>query len=879
MSILAEVTSEIIEWSKDLMPWQRLILKRLLANENLSESDRSEIFKRAKIDHGFEKSDRIPPDIELEVGPELPSERSGLPIRLTAIKGLQGANALRSGQEMKFGEQLTVVYGENGSGKSGYARVLKKACSAKAVEEILPNVYSESDPEPASCMFHCDRDGTAETISWKDGEPTTEDLKRFAVFDSNCARVYVSSENQLQIAPAIFEVFEGLAGETDAIKQRFIQFSETLAPNPDTLAPLIDQTSIGDMLAELSHTSDPDEILQKAHWGKKDDEVLTDKQADLVKLRSQSPEQAKRELAAEKKRLELIRDHLKSVEDGISESRFNEIRAKVEEHRAYDQAATASAQLASGTSKLAGIGEPAWRELLLAASRYSDRAYPSEMFPYTGSDARCVLCQQPLETEAKQRLESFWAFLNSEASTKRATAKRELDRFVAALNGLPHSAPPELLAIEDALLPQHRSLLAGAKHYFENATKRSVAMTSAVNVGSFDQLPPLPISLLAGCTAAIDKVTQEIASLEKSDIGIRINAVENDVKELSARKRLRQNLSLVTNHLEALKQSFKASSIADGIWTNSISLKAGSLQTKYLTETYTQDVQNNIKALGVRSARTRLSGRSNRGKVLHRLRLDSSTSPVSPELVLSEGERTGVSLAFFFAELGAGAETPGIILDDPVTSLDHRIREKVVKRLIEEAKHRQVIIFTHDLVFYSQLLAEAKVEQVGILAQHIESFFSSVGLISDSQLWDALPVDERIPILQGFIDQAKEAVEKVEPEEYRSKAFIFYDHLRATWEVAVEELLFNKVVARYDKGIKTLRLTGVAVDTEGITSVYKGMTLASAITPAHSHAAAENQSTPTIDDMKDALTGLKTFIETQRKKRKIAVKERAHLQP
>ena len=192
MSILAEVTSEIIEWSKELMPWQRMILGHLLANGELTEPVKSEIFKRAKIDYGFEKSDQPLPDIDLEIDTSLLSESTQLPIRLTAINSLQGANALRSGQELKFGDQLTVVYGENSSGKSGYARVLKKACSAKAVEDILPNVYSESDSEPASCVFHCDRDGTTETINWKDGEPTTDDLKRFAVFDSNCARVYVS---------------------------------------------------------------------------------------------------------------------------------------------------------------------------------------------------------------------------------------------------------------------------------------------------------------------------------------------------------------------------------------------------------------------------------------------------------------------------------------------------------------------------------------------------------------------------------------------------------------------------------------------------------------------------------------------------------------
>ena len=36
---------------------------------------------------------------------------------------------------------LTVIYGDNASGKSGYARILKKVCRARAAEKpILPNV-------------------------------------------------------------------------------------------------------------------------------------------------------------------------------------------------------------------------------------------------------------------------------------------------------------------------------------------------------------------------------------------------------------------------------------------------------------------------------------------------------------------------------------------------------------------------------------------------------------------------------------------------------------------------------------------------------------------------------------------------------------------
>jgi wobble nucleotide-excising tRNase len=71
---------------------------------------------------------------------------------------------------------------------------------------------------------------------------------------------------------------------------------------------------------------------------------------------------------------------------------------------------------------------------------------------------------------------------------------------------------------------------------------------------------------------------------------------------------------------------------------------------------------------------------------------------------LSEGEKTCVALAAFLTELATAQHASALVFDDPVSSLDHRWRSSVAKRLVDEAKKRQVIVFTHDLVFVNDLL-------------------------------------------------------------------------------------------------------------------------------------------------------------------------------
>src|SRR3546814_7324195 len=64
-------------------------------------------------------------------------------IELLAMKNMRHVNAIAENQHLAFSAGgMTVIYGDNGSGKSGYSRVLKRACRARAqAEAIYPNAH------------------------------------------------------------------------------------------------------------------------------------------------------------------------------------------------------------------------------------------------------------------------------------------------------------------------------------------------------------------------------------------------------------------------------------------------------------------------------------------------------------------------------------------------------------------------------------------------------------------------------------------------------------------------------------------------------------------------------------------------------------------
>jgi wobble nucleotide-excising tRNase len=107
------------------------------------------------------------------------------------------------------------------------------------------------------------------------------------------------------------------------------------------------------------------------------------------------------------------------------------------------------------------------------------------------------------------------------------------------------------------------------------------------------------------------------------------------------------------------------------------------------------------------------------GVLYHKLILTRAPGVELPKVV-SEGEQRCLSIVAFFAELSTADDPSGIVFDDPVSSLDYKWREGVARRLVEQAKTRQVIVFTHDVVFL--LLLKQFSKELGV--EHLTNMFS-----------------------------------------------------------------------------------------------------------------------------------------------------------
>ena len=85
-----------------------------------------------------------------------------------------------------------------------------------------------------------------------------------------------------------------------------------------------------------------------------------------------------------------------------------------------------------------------------------------------------------------------------------------------------------------------------------------------------------------------------------------------------------------------------------------------------------------------------------------------STIAKVPSDILSEGEQRALALAGFLTEVALTDGSGPIVVDDPVSSLDRDRGRRVAERLADEATRRQVVVFTHDIIFFNELCLAAE---------------------------------------------------------------------------------------------------------------------------------------------------------------------------
>lgn len=854
--------SALLNWSKGRPLWQRDALRRIVLNGGLDLNDLDDLTELCKAECGGNRDSlRAVPLDETH----LPSQPDGgASIALGAIAKVEGVNNLAADQTLVFAQRgLSIIYGRNGSGKSGYTRVLKRACRARSSDEIVSNIYAPGLAQPPSAILAYTADNKhVAPVEWSDNGKPHAVLSSISVFDSDCAAVYLSQKNEVAFRPFGSDIPDKLVEACQLVRERVSDELAQLANNRNMVLETTSwrsDTKAGMWANQLTHESDLAEMRVLMVVAPSEQERLKVLRRDLAV--ADEKEAAERALLADNiDRLIVFLQHAESVS---SSSTISNVLGQAWESRVLREAANAAIAGITAGDWLPGVGGDAWRKLWESARQFSqESAYPGRPFPVVGDDVRCVLCHQLLSQSAKDRLLEFDDFVRRDIVRRADEADRQLGNALSEFEACDVSVKTVKSVLREVRI--HDGALARRVRRFLAAVRlrRSIGrrMLGKASQPSLPEYESLPLAELRTLAEEHRRRCRELRSVLCSE---ERRVLEAELNELVDRSELFKVSAILEAEVIRLRRIKLLQRCVDSTGTAAITRLGNEVADMVLTPALQAAFETEVKRLAADSLKVeliRVGGRL--GTPYYQVRLKAKAD-ARVKQVLSEGERTCVALVCFLTELSTAGHRSALVFDDPVTSLDHRWRNKVARRLVEEAGVRQVIVFTHDLVFANDLYDLAVRENVGKSLCHLSRGLGGAGVVGQGLPWQGQSLKSRLDELGKEARAAKVLQDSGQEEQYHISITSIYSRLRATWERAIEDVVFARVVLRYRDYVDTKHLRKVTVlNAEDCASFSECWKKVCDLVDAHDPSSARNASVPAAEEVLADIQQLKQWVES-----------------
>ena len=855
---------KIVGWAKDKPGWWQHSIRLSLKNGELSQVDLLEIYGIALHEY------QIAEDIELWKETVNPLDVTGYTaeleeIRLVSLSNVVNVGALAENQNLEFSSAgLTVIYGDNGAGKSSYAKILKHACLARGGQpEILGNAFEVSF-ESSSAELSILKSGEVYDKAWGLNVATDGDLKSIRVFDTESADHFVSNEGELGYKPSGIHLLEGLARSIQYVKSRVSE--ETMGLNGLVALPNFTNSEIGKLIGSLNHEIEIGQLEQYKPMDK-EIEFIPKLEKDIVELKQTAPEVIRKELSDKIKAIEPLTERLGIIIDGLGVSATNEIRGLLNE---YDSKAELADELRISLLSdlpINNVGGATWQVMWDAAEKFFVENKPEYSFPpNVGED--CPLCLQEISDLSGQRLIDFKDFLADQAAQEAREAKETWlgrKKLIEEIRLGLEAYSPIIGKIDEGIEGFSLALISLVD---DLDVRKNILLTNNIP----DVLQGINTEVVENLRTNLEGLRQQSLLIEDDEsLEENIRNKEETLNLLKDKKLFLANYEHIESNVLRYKELQKYSELTSACKSASVTKLTTEICKEEVIQPLVTAFTTELKKFGFNRYTVEAKTRGSLGAQLMKLQINGcSESHVSN--IASEGEQRCIAIACFLAEIEADARKSAVIFDDPVNSLSHRWSARVAKRLVEESVKRQVIVLTHDIVFY-KLLHESVESNDGSEIHEVclERTRKRAGIVRSTPPWDALTTAKRIKYLKNVMLRKLIKIDNEGTEtEFRNAAYTFYGFLREAWERLVEEKLLNQVVTRFERGVQTQRLSRlIDLKEEDFKRIDDGMNKCSTYFRGHDSAPAAGDPYPTIEEVTEDISAITAFnneLQTTRKR-------------
>ncbi|VVQ35691.1 AAA family ATPase [Pseudomonas fluorescens] len=791
------VADDFETWLNGRPKWLQTAARMLIdSKRQLNQEEIKSLARLCKL----EAEDKVDPGF-LTIIPGALSQAANRPmLRIDEILDVHGLNAIKAGANLPFGKSnLAVIYGQNGTGKSGFARLLKQICGSRSKDEIHGNVF---DPNPTTCRAHfkVSIDGKPADVHWDIASGPHKALRHAQVFDSKAAQQYMG-RTEACYEPSRMKFVSALIATADAVNAELTAEKALLNKALPAIPEILNQTAEAKWLQGLKGTTTAASI---------DKECLYTDQFDGERIENEAL-LAEKDIAGrlllinkEKTALKNIETALTTLQQGLNDATAVELENLKNTAVKARNTSEEAAAVIFGKAELDGVGSATWQEMWECARAYSTgTVYTESPFPNTATDSRCVLCHQSLDEDAKARLLGFEKFVTDGLEIAAKKAEKSFTDHKNRLPTLPGQADwivnMSTLGFEENDGVTWLGML--------KARRDQIVLGSPVST-----LQPFDWSSIneAAKTKSADLIAEEVSlsSLLKDE---HRQAMQSRVQCLQAKQWLSQNKTSINAEKARLIAVAAIDKASRSAATNSLTSKKNELAKTELDAGYQTRFIEELKLLGGhRIPIVPQSKSGGKGKITFGLNLVGAHGSHGLDYILSEGETRIAALAAFLADTTGSNQLAPFIFDDPISSLDQDFEEKVVERLASLSLTRQVIIFTHRLSLVAQVEAVTKkweqtpgMPSIKPTLTSLRRMDKTAGIVATTSARDLRPESAVRGLIDNTITRLKKHVEKAEVEAYESLAKSACSDFRIIVEKTIEYILLADVVGRFRRAINT----------------------------------------------------------------------------
>lgn len=848
------IEQDLAEWAQARPEWQRDVLVRLCRFESFGDPAIAAIADALV-------SGRASTTVAISASDIPGNAVSAEPVRLHQLRDIQGVNALAGNQRLSFAAVgLTVIYGDNASGKSGYARILRNAVAARVCGDVLGNVFAAGAVSDMTAMIEFTVGGRTPAVEWKWPGENNPELAQVHYYDADCGNSYLSTSSEISYRPSALVLLDQLVTVCDAVRSVLDEYLRVnFADKPDLPGLPVD-TKAAKFLATLKATTRQDAIDAVVALPDNSGSSLGALLQEEARLKASDPTEERSRLIELSSNLSVVVNLCEGLASALSSMAIAELGDKRTKARQLRAAATMASLKDFDAEPVKGVGSVTWRALWQAACIFSQtEAYHDHGFPATDGGSRCVLCQQVLLEDGAQRLQRFHAFMTDTTERDALTAEEELAssrRSLVALRVVPAvvtAAISRVRAVDtaladtiDAWLQLAAARINTAVEWIDDPENAELTVLVGSPVGSLKQ--------------RADEVRAEAVSIDATSFATSLQHISTQARELQATTALAAGVEAVRQEIARLGERAKIEAAKRQTDTGVITRKSTELTKEHVTRLVRDRFTRETELLKLR--RITLDPTSGKkGSLLHKPTLLGASSAVSVMSVLSNGEQSALGLAGFITEVEFDETKSAIVLDDPVTSLDHIRRSRVAQRLVDLAKDRQVVVFTHEVTFVGDLVKHAGEAHVAIAERWIQRQGDQAGICADKHPWKAKDVASRLHDLQAQLDRIGRDRSSLDQETYEDRCRLWGGGLSETWERAINLEIVYEVVDRGTSQVrpKKFRIL-VAITQQDDEEFQAGYARSSEWAPRHDKDPEINIVAPEPDEMQTELDRLKTWF-------------------